>query len=74
LLNHNYSVVLPGDVIHKLEGSEKLTIGPGIRREGDNLIATKCGVLQFKKPGTYWVDNNQKRVCFIYTLFIFNFF
>ncbi|XP_062987732.1 exosome complex component RRP40 [Elgaria multicarinata webbii] len=45
----------------------RLVCGPGLRRGGDGLLVTKCGVLRYRGPGgsvsggTYWVDSQQRR-------------
>ncbi|XP_064626629.1 exosome complex component RRP40-like [Lineus longissimus] len=57
-------VVMPGDVLHNLKTSDtsgKIVIGPGLRRDSDNIIVTKPGVVRFKDPNIYWVDCYQKR-------------
>ena len=65
-------VVLPGDVVSISEDdhqSKKIRLGPGLRSdvileesEQAEILASKCGILRHK-PGSYWVDSNQKRVC-----------
>ena len=58
-------IVMPGDVVLSLvEASEdKVRIGPGLRRQGDSLVASKAGILRTKKnQNVYWVDSNQRRV------------
>ncbi|XP_006011633.1 exosome complex component RRP40 [Latimeria chalumnae] len=60
-------VVLPGDLLclrppDAESGGEKLMIcGPGLRREGDEVLVCKCGILRHKEPNVYWVDSQQKR-------------
>ncbi|XP_061490957.1 exosome complex component RRP40 [Rhineura floridana] len=81
-------VVLPGDALllpgHTQAESERLCLatsgpqkgrlvcGPGLRRGGDGLLVTKCGLLRYRGPGgpagsgsgsggTYWVDSQQRR-------------
>ncbi|XP_051699851.1 exosome complex component RRP40 isoform X2 [Oryctolagus cuniculus] len=45
----------------------RVVCGPGLRRSGDRLLVTKCGLLRHKEPssgsggGVYWVDSQQKR-------------
>lgn len=67
-------VVLPGDVIGHLPSAEEATddagrkqsiiaVGPGLQQESQQIVAVKPGVLRFKAPNKYWVDNTQKRVC-----------
>lgn len=62
-------VVMPGDVIGNvldleaaLEGKGKLKFGPGLREENGVILAYKAGVLRHRKPATYLIDCNQRRV------------
>ncbi|XP_067323081.1 exosome complex component RRP40 isoform X2 [Anolis sagrei] len=76
-------VVLPGEALllpgHAEADSErlrlsangpqkgKLVCGPGLRRGGEGLLVTKCGLLRYRGPGSgsggvYWVDSQQRRV------------
>lgn len=71
-------VVLPGDVIWKLDNDAKekdgFKLGPGLRQECGNIIAFKAGILKKKEPNIFWVDNNQRRVInFINFFMLFNF-
>ncbi|XP_076861993.1 exosome complex component RRP40 [Brachyhypopomus gauderio] len=62
-------VVLPGDVfsfdLSAVENttvkSEKIICGPGLRRNGDEILVYKSGVLRHKSPNLYWIDSQQKR-------------
>ncbi|CAB4060405.1 RRP40 [Lepeophtheirus salmonis] len=55
------SVAIPGDVIEiREEDNSNVTIGPGLRLHGQQIFATKCGVIRNKK-NSYWIDNHQKR-------------
>ncbi|VVC90853.1 exosome complex component RRP40 [Leptidea sinapis] len=57
-------VVLPGDrcdEISKIAVKSKVLIGPGLRRESDNVYITKPGILKKRNPNTFWVDSYQKR-------------
>ncbi|KAF7247422.1 Exosome complex component RRP40 [Varanus komodoensis] len=82
-------VVLPGDALllpgyAEADGERlrlatggpqkgRLVCGPGLRRGGEGLLVTKCGVLRYRgsgggqgggasgSGGTYWVDSQQKR-------------
>ncbi|XP_077206944.1 exosome complex component RRP40 [Paroedura picta] len=83
-------VVLPGEVLllpgqPEADGERlrltpagpqkgRLVCGPGLRRGGEGLLVTKCGLLRYRGPagqagggagscsgGTYWVDSQQKR-------------
>lgn len=53
-------VVLPGDVV-PLPTTAKVRLGPGLRLQDMEATVVKCGVLRKKKPGSMWVDSNQKR-------------
>lgn len=56
-------IVLPGDVIDVDEEST-IVLGPGLRQEGDQIVAMKAGILQHLPVGNrYWIESNQKRVC-----------
>jgi len=58
-------VVLPGDeVLLEIDSDDnqhKTVLGPGLRQQGDGVIAVKAGVLRKQEPGTYWVDCRQKK-------------
>uniref|UniRef100_A0A6J0UII4 Ribosomal RNA-processing protein 40 n=1 Tax=Pogona vitticeps TaxID=103695 RepID=A0A6J0UII4_9SAUR len=81
-------VVLPGDALllpgqAEADGERlrlvtsrtregRLVCGPGLRRGGEGLLVTKCGLLRYRGPsgqtgagsssgGTYWVDSQQRR-------------
>ena len=63
-------VVMPGDVIGNvadleatLEEKSKIKFGPGLREENGVILAYKAGVLRHRKPFTYLIDCNQRRVC-----------
>ena len=62
-------VVMPGDVIGNvadleatIEGKSKIKFGPGLREENGAILAYKAGVLRHRKPATYLIDCNQRRV------------
>lgn len=60
-------VVLPGDVIHEATNSEQqgvITLGPGLRQDGEHIVATKAGMLKHAPPMRWWIESNQKRVCY----------
>lgn len=40
---------------------EKIICGPGLRRNGDDVVVCKSGVLRHKNPNLYWVDSQQRR-------------
>ncbi len=54
-------VVMPGEVIGKVDPAKTTKIGIGVIQNQENLIATKCGILR-SKGNHVWVDNRQKRV------------
>jgi exosome complex component RRP40 len=63
-------VVLPGDIID-VNKEATIVLGPGLRQEGDDVVATKAGILQHLETGNrWWIDSNQKRVkhlpCFLF--------
>jgi exosome complex RNA-binding protein Rrp4 len=62
-------VVLPGDIVAQKEQNNqdvdkkiKLKLGPGLKKDKDNIVAYKCGVLRGKESTMFWIDSNQKRV------------
>ena len=60
------SVVLPGDVLGVVSGDVQLRLGPGVRVEHAKILASKFGVLRFRKPNIYWIDINHKKVILFY--------
>jgi exosome complex component RRP40 len=55
-------IVLPGDVID-VNSESTIVLGPGLRQEGDDVVATKAGILHNLEVGNrYWIESNQKRV------------
>ncbi|KAK1789298.1 hypothetical protein P4O66_015237 [Electrophorus voltai] len=62
-------VVLPGDVFsldlsdveNNTVKSEKIICGPGLRRNGDEILVSKSGILRHRSPNLYWIDSQQKR-------------
>ena len=55
-------IVLPGDVI-EVNTEATVVLGPGLRQEGDNVVATKAGLLRHLENGNrWWIESNQKRV------------
>ncbi|KAM4709055.1 exosome complex component RRP40 [Discoglossus pictus] len=68
-------VVLPGDVLllspqpeasilslsSSAPGKQRVVSGPGLMRQGDGLLVSKCGLLRHKDPAVYWVDSQQRR-------------
>lgn len=61
-------VVLPGDVIGsvadlegRLEGKNKIKLGPGLREVNGVIMAYKAGVFRHRNPSIYMIDCNQRR-------------
>ncbi|XP_036327717.1 exosome complex component RRP40 [Rhagoletis pomonella] len=57
-------IILPGDRIfaaEELAKTKKVILGPGLRRENEQVFACKPGRLHHKEPNTYWIDNYQQR-------------
>ncbi|XP_054721934.1 exosome complex component RRP40-like [Uloborus diversus] len=58
------SIVMPGDVLIDLKNSDtndKIIFGPGLRRDGEMIIAMKCGVIKRSSAKIFYVDNHQMR-------------
>ncbi|KAJ8371664.1 hypothetical protein AAFF_G00303400 [Aldrovandia affinis] len=55
------SVLLPGDIFSFESKEEKVICGPGLRRNGDEILVCKSGILRHKQPNMYWIDSQQKR-------------
>lgn len=57
---------MPGDSVRlgkDDESSEKIILGPGLRKYGKEILVTKPGILRTKStPTTYWIDCHHKRV------------
>ncbi|KAG1151236.1 hypothetical protein G6F37_002943 [Rhizopus arrhizus] len=54
-------IVLPGDVI-PVNTESTVILGPGLRQEGDEVVATKAGILRHLESGNrWWIESNQKR-------------
>ena len=59
------AVYLPGDILQGLkqfENSGKTVLGPGLKKESEEVKVVKPGILRFKEPNIYWIDCHQKRV------------
>lgn len=56
--------VIPGDVVGRVIGGLEIKIGPGLKQNNTNIVATKAGILQFRHPNKFWVENSQRRVRF----------
>ncbi len=59
------TLVLPGEQVHIPETDKEIILGPGLRKENDKVIVSKCGILRNKDGHLYWVDGYQKRVWYI---------
>jgi DNA-directed RNA polymerase subunit E'/Rpb7 len=58
-------VVIPGDVIGQVESGMTIRLGPGLIQMEESIISTKAGILRFKSPDRFWIENNQKRVSLV---------
>ena len=70
--HHEPRVVIPGDII-KEATETNIILGPGLRQEGEHIVATKAGLLKHISPGKWWIESNQKRVIsflFLFLLFL----
>ncbi|CAD6998428.1 exosome complex component RRP40 [Ceratitis capitata] len=57
-------IVLPGDRIsaaEELAKLKKVILGPGLRRENEQVVVCKAGRLNYKEPNAYWIDSYQQR-------------
>lgn len=54
----------PGDVVFSLDtiSTRTLFLGPGVRKEAENLIATRCGVLRYRPPATFFLETSDDSV------------
>ena len=55
-------VVISGDIIGQVDNGMTIRLGPGLIQMEESIIATKAGILRFKSPDRFWIENNQKRV------------
>ena len=57
-------LVLPGEEVEiKKKDSKEIILGPGIRKESEDVIvAAKSGIFRRKDNNFYWIDSHQKRV------------
>ncbi|KAI7838848.1 hypothetical protein COHA_007462 [Chlorella ohadii] len=53
--------VCPGDVLMALPETGVVRIGGGVQQDGEQLVATKAGLLQQARNGKLWVEARQKR-------------
>lgn len=58
-------VVLPGEVLDTSrigkEAAEVVKIGQGLHVVGDTAVVTVPGILQYRKPSTFWVESSKKK-------------
>lgn len=57
-------ILMPGDIAvdaQQASQSKKVILGPGLRKHGEAVIASKAGILKTKAPNTFWIDSYQKR-------------
>lgn len=59
-------VVIPGDVIpidqnEDHDENSTIILGPGLRQDGDQIVANKAGILR-NNGNRWWIESNQKRV------------
>ncbi|XP_015594228.1 exosome complex component RRP40 isoform X2 [Cephus cinctus] len=55
---------MPGDIIKDISThntKDKIILGPGLRRDGEVIVASKAGVLRKGQSATYYIDSYQKR-------------
>ncbi|CAN0238754.1 unnamed protein product, partial [Discosporangium mesarthrocarpum] len=57
------SVTLPGDDVTEIvtRTTTNLRLGAGLIQRGDNVLATRAGMLRYRPPCTYWVESNGRR-------------
>lgn len=53
--------VCPGDPLMALPETGVVRIGGGVAQDGDQLLATKAGVLRQARGSKLWVEARQKR-------------
>lgn len=62
MMDVDLRIVLPGDLI-PVDTESKVVLGPGLRQEGEDVVATKAGILRHIESGNrWWIESNQKRV------------
>lgn len=59
------SIVMPGDVVGVLKPGvvTQVKLGPGLRQDHEEIVATKTGKLIDKGHNKFFVDSHTKRVC-----------
>ncbi|KAI8379300.1 uncharacterized protein BYT42DRAFT_568364 [Radiomyces spectabilis] len=66
IVQQELRVVLPGDVIsidlENIENHGTVVLGPGLRQDGESIVATKQGILKhIPVSNRWWIESNQKR-------------
>lgn len=52
----------PGDEIKVDQTHSYVILGPGLLQDGPKrVVATRAGILHFKKPHTYWLESHVKK-------------
>lgn len=56
-------VVLPGDDVTEstTRTTRSLRLGSGLVQRGEAIVATRAGMLRYRPPCAYWVENNGRR-------------
>lgn len=56
---------MPGDRLHEAEdiaATRKVVLGPGLQRlNKTEVVAYRCGKLQYREPNIFWLDSYQRR-------------
>lgn len=63
--------VLPGDRLKDIkldDEKETVILGPGLRREDNEVFVCKAGFLKKREPSAYYVDGMQRR--YVYNISI----
>ena len=55
--------VLPGDDLTSIvtRVATGLELGDGLLQQGDQVLAVRAGVLRYRPPNKYWVEQNQRK-------------
>lgn len=57
--------VIPGDIVDETcfqTGKKmKIVVGPGLKKNGNEIVVTNSGILRKKEPNSFWIDTYQKR-------------
>eukprot|EP01100_Stratorugosa_tubuloviscum_P014839 TRINITY_DN8168_c0_g1_i1.p1 TRINITY_DN8168_c0_g1~~TRINITY_DN8168_c0_g1_i1.p1 ORF type:complete len:283 (+),score=138.85 TRINITY_DN8168_c0_g1_i1:46-849(+) len=60
-LNKINRIVIPGEIIGRVEPGLSLVLGTGLYQNNDSIVASKAGMLRFKRPHKFWVECNALR-------------